>query len=248
MRLSSLVITAVLVCSLPLFAQHSAGGGSSTGGHSGGGFSGGGGSSSSSHSGSIGGSSGGSRNSSSGGVSSSSGRGGSGGTGSTHTSSGLSFSGRPSGGSFRSPERTGLNIRPNLLTPRGNEKMEEKPEKKGIFSFLHHKKPVAERANFINPRPRCRPGQQCFVRTGCQTKLAWKASYCGGFYDQYNWFNACQSLADQLARQREQMRTTNDAGASLRHHMLENQYRQCMMRNGVQPFSSYLFMSDLYYP
>jgi hypothetical protein len=244
MRLSSLVITAVLVCSLPLFAQHSAGGGSSSGGHSGGGFSGGGGSSSSSHSGSIGGSSSSSR--SSGGVSSSSGRGGSGGTGSSHTSSGLSFSARPSGGSFRSPERTGLNIRPSLLRPPVTEKIEEKPEKKGISSFLHHKKPVAEHANFINPRPRCRPGQQCFVRTGCQTKLAWNTSYCGGLYDQYNWFNACQSLADQLARQREQMRTTNDTGASLRYQMLADQYRQCRLLNARRPFSSYLFMS--YYP
>jgi hypothetical protein len=247
MRLSSLVIAAVLVCSLPLFAQHSAGGGSSTGGHSGGGFSGGGGSSGSSHSGSIGGSSSSSR-SAGGDVSSSSGRGGSSGPGSSHTSSGLSFSARPSGGSFRSPERTGLNIRPNLLRPPVTDKIEEKPEKKGVFSFLHHKKPVAERANFINPRPRCRPGQQCFVRTGCRTKLAWNASYCGGLYDQYDWFNACRSLADQLARQREQMRTTNDAGASLRYRMLQDQYRQCMMRNGVERFSSYLFMSDLYYP
>jgi hypothetical protein len=246
MRLSSLVIAAVLVCSLSLFAQHSAGGGGSfSGGHSGGGFSSGGGSSSSSHSGSVGGSSSSSR--SSGGVSSSSGRGGSGGTGSSHTSSGLSFSARPSG-SVRSPERTGLNIRPNLLMPRGNEKIEEKPEKKGIFSFLHHKKPVDEGATFINPRPHCRPGQQCFVRARCRTTSAWNASYCGGLYDQYDWFNACRSLADQLARQREQMRTTNDAGASLRYQMLENQYRQCMMRDGRQPFSSYVFMSDLYYP
>jgi hypothetical protein len=170
-----------------------------------------------------------------------------------HASSGRTSSERSfSGASFsehgvKDPERTGLNIRPGLLKPTVNEKIEEKPEKKGIFSFLHHKKPVPELGPF-NVQHRCRPGQQCFVRTRCQTTQAWNASYCGGFYDQYNWFNACRSLAEQLARQREQMRTTNDAGASLRQRMLENQYRQCMMRNGVGSFSSYLFMSDLYYP
>jgi len=256
MRLSSLVIAAVLLCSLALYGQHSSGGGggsSSGGGHSGGGFSGGS-SGGGSHSGSFGGSHG------SGSVSSSSGHGGSSGAGSAHSSSERTASGHTSSAQIsserissergvRDPERTGLNIRPSLLKPPVTEKVEERPEKKGIFSFLHHKNPAPKRANFISPRPRCRPGQKCFIRpTGCQTTLAWNASYCGGFYDQYYWFNACQSLADQLARQWEQMRITNDAGASLRYQMLENQYRQCMMRNGLTPFSSYLFMSDLEYP
>ena len=252
MRLSSLVIAAVLSCSLPLFvfAQRSSGGGSFGGGHSGGGASSGGGSSSASRGGSIGGSSSNSRGS--GGVSTSSGRSGSGGTGSSHISTAPSFSFSPrssSEGSFRGAKQTGLNIRPNLLKSPGNEKIEEKPEKKGIFSFLHHKKPLPERTSFIGPRPRCRVGQKCFTQpTRCQTTLAWNNSYCGGFYDQYAWFNACQSLADQMARQREQMGTTSDVGPSLRYQMLENQYRQCMMRNGSTPFSSYLFMSDLEYP
>ncbi len=244
MRLSSLVTTAVLLCSVALFAQHSAGSGGSSGGHSGSGASGGG-SSSVSHGSSSAGSH------SSGGVSSSGGHGGSGAGSPVHFSSArTSFAGSGVEHGVKDSKGTGLNIRPGLLRGPVAEKVEEKPEKKGIFSFLHHKKPAPqpERATFIAPRPHCRPGQPCFVRTGCQTKLAWYNSYCSGFYDQYYWFSACQSLADQLARQRQQMRTTNDPGVSLRYQMLEDQYRQCMMRNGTTPFSSYLFLSDLEYP
>ena len=244
MRLSSLVITTVLLCSVALFAQHSAGGGNSGGGHSGGGAWAGG-SSSVSHGPSS------ASSHSSGGVPSSSGHGGSSAVSSVHFSSARTSSvgaGFDRGG--KDAKGTGLNIRPGLLRGPVTEKVEEKPEKKGIFSFLHHKKPepLPERSKSIAPRPHCRPGQPCFVRTGCQTKLAWYNSYCSGFYDQYYWFSACQSLAVQLARQREQMRTTNDAGASLRYQMLEDQYRQCMMRNGTTQFSSYLFLSDLEYP
>jgi hypothetical protein len=238
MRLSSLVIATVLLLSVFLFAQHSSGGGgggsSSSGGHSGGGFSGGGGS----HGG------GGASSSSSGGRSSSVG-GGSALTSSERSVSERSFSER----SFKDPTRTGLNIRPGLWKPPVNEKVEGKPEKKSFFSFLHHKKPAPTRVNFINPRPRCKRGHNCLVQPVCPANSGWYwLSYCGAQYDQYYWFNACQALADQVYSERERMRTTADAGASLRYQRLLDQYHQCMRRYGMEPFSSYLFMSEVEYP
>ena len=250
MRLSSLVIATVLLFSVVLFAQHSSGGSgggsSSSGGHSGGGLSGGGSSGGGFHGGSSGG--GGSRG---GGASSSSSSGrsnsGSGGSarGSSEGFSERSFSVR----SFKDSTRTGLNVRPGLLKPPVNEKVEAKPEKKSLFAFLHRKKPAPARVSFINPRPRCKWGHNCVVQPVCPVNSGWYwLSYCGAQYDQYYWGNTCQALADQVAAERERMRTTADAGASLRYQMLMDQYHQCMRRYGTQPFSSYLFMSELEYP
>lgn len=176
MRLSSLCLVAVLVCSSAAFAQHSSGGGGSSGGS--GGSSGGG-----SHSSSSGGSSGGGSHSSY--------SGGSGSSASSHSSGGsVSRGGSVSHGSsvrasssgttsFRSdmresPSNTLHSIRePNA----GVRTKSEASGKKSFFSFLRHPfrkpeskpKPVADlrrRICFKGPCPVC-PTGQVGVRGGC---------------------------------------------------------------------------------
>jgi hypothetical protein len=245
MRLSVLVIAATLLVSASLPAQR--GGGASSGGsHSGGGNS-----AASSHSGSSG-SAGSSRGSVSSPSVSSGIRSSSSSAGRERSSSVRSSSERSSSRSERSPKdpaSTGLNIRPNLLKSPVSEKLEEKPEKKGVFSFLHHKKPAHEPEALINPRLHCKRGQSCGapVRSICQTGRVWNSSSCAQ-YDQYSWFNACRSLADQLALERERMRMSNDTGESVRYQMMLNQYHQCMSRYGAEPFSSYLFSDASFAP
>jgi hypothetical protein len=249
MRLSALVIAVFLVISITLLAEYSwgAGGNSSTGasssgGHSGGGSSGGGFSSAarsggSSHAGS------GSPGSTRGSISSSSSR------RSNSSTAGLGGSSLLAGRSPKDPASTGLNIRPNLLKAPVSEKLDEQPEKKGLFSFLHHKKPAPEPATFTNPRHHCKTGQICTgpVPVSCQTGRFWKTSSCAQ-YDQYSWFGACRALADELTTEQERMRLDNDPGESLRYQMLLNQYRQCMGRFGGAPFSSYLFSDASFAP
>ena len=253
MRLSSLVIAVatVLFLSVALWAQHSSGGGgggggaSSSGGHSGGGSSGGG-----FHGSSAGGSAG---SHFSGGRSSSSASGRSNSAGSGRTSPEGSLSERVSFGrtfsqqSFKGRVGTELNVRPNLLRPPINEKVEEKPEKRGFFSFLHHQKPAPAlaRAAWINPRFPCKKGQNCVLPPVCQTGFGWNSYSCGAFYDQYWWFNSCQALAYQLAAEQQLMAMAIDPGESVRYQMLMDQYQQCMSLYGADAFSSYLFMSAL---
>ncbi|MGB9195811.1 MAG: hypothetical protein WCB53_02670 [Terriglobales bacterium] len=242
MRLSSLVILiAALFLSFVLFAPTSSATGgsvSSSGGHSGGGSSSG--SSGMSHT-----SSGASHSSSSSSRSMASHANSA--RVASQNSAARSVPQLSSAGRVASPSPIGLNIRPNLLKSAPAEEPKETPEKKGIFSFLHHKKPEPElqRTNFVVPRFRCRHGQNCFTPTACRSSSAWNSSYCGVQYDQYYWFGACQALADQLAAGGNGMRS---AGDSLRYRMLREQYEQCMQRCGQGAFSSYLFMSQLDYP
>lgn len=232
MRLPALVIaTILLIPGVPL-AQRG-GGASSGGGHSGGNSGG------SAHGGSAG-STGSSRSSVSPSSYSSSGR-----RNVSNAAPTRSSSARSSSLSERSPKdpaQTGLNIRPNLFRPAVNEKVDEKPEKKGVFAFLHHKKPAPEPAARINPWFHCKKGQSCGVPTRrvCQTGRVWNSSSCSQ-YDRYSWFDACRSLSDQLDAERERLRLGTDPGGSLRYQSMLNQYRQCMNRYGAEPFSSYLF-------
>lgn len=230
MWLSGLIVVAILLSPASVLAQRGGGG------HSGGGFSGG-----SSAGSSHGGSSGTSGSSHSSGIASSSSsnwRSKSSSMGSDRSSSQRSSS--RSERSPKDPAATGLNIRPNLLRSPVTEKLEERPEKKGFFSFLHHKKPAPELAT--NPPFHCKKGQSCRlpIRPACQTGRVWNSSSCAQ-YDQYSWFDGCRALADQLAAERERMRLGGDSGASLRYQSMLNQYRQCMSRYGAEPFSSYLF-------
>ena len=105
--------------------------------------------------------------------------------------------------------------------------------------------PAPPRTAWVNPRFHCKTGQNCRIRRVCQTGFAWNSYACGGLYDQYWWFNGCQALADQVAAEQQLMGMTNDAGESMRYQMLANQYDACLSRYGGNPFSSYLFMSEL---
>jgi hypothetical protein len=246
MRLCALVIATILLISVSLLAQRGGGGASSAGGHSSG-------SSGGSFHGGSSGSPGSSRSSVTASPSAfpSSQRSNSSTTGSDRSSSEFSSerSSSLSNRSPRDPAGTGLNIRPNLLKSPVSEKADEKPEKKSVFSFLHHKKPTPEHATSTNPPFHCKWGRSCRipVRTVCQTGRVWNSSSCSQ-YDQYSWFDACRSLADQLAAERERMRLGNDPGESLRYQNMLNQYRQCTSRHGNAPFSSYLFSDASFVP
>ena len=244
MRLSGLAIAAILLISVSVPAQRGGGGTSSGAGHSGG----------SSGASSHGGSSVGSPGSPRGSVSSSSGYSSSGRSNSSSARSGRSSSERSSldrssseraERSPKDPAGTGLNIRPNLLKSPVSEKLEEKPEKKGVFSFLHHKKPEPPNTFLFQ----CKKGQSCAipVRAACSTGRVWNSSSCAQ-YDQYAWFNACRTLADQLAMERERMRFGGAPGESFRYQMVLNQYRQCVSRFGAAPFAAYLFNDPSFFP
>ena len=182
MRVSALVIATILLIPVSLIAQRGGGGVSSGAGHSSG-----------SSGGSFHGGSSGSPESSRSSVSASpsafpsSQRSNSSTRGSDRSSSGSSseryssLSGRsPSERSPKDAAGTGLNIRPNLLKSPVSEKVDEKPEKKSAFSFLHHRKPAPEHAISTNPPFHCKRGQSCRipVRTVCQTGRVWNSSSC----------------------------------------------------------------------
>jgi hypothetical protein len=128
-----------------------------------------------------------------------------------------------------------------------------KPEKKSFASFLRHpfKKsmPVAT-AEFKRPPcgkkpcPVCPPGESrngggaCgVVNNVCSSGQSFNGFACGTQY----WFDDCRALADQLAMQERQMREQNDPGQSLRYHLLQNQYEQCLSRFSLEPFGAYIF-------
>jgi hypothetical protein len=195
MRLSGLVVAAVLLISTSLSASHSGAGSGSSGGFSG----------SSSHA-------------NSGGYST---------AGSSHTGS----------ESSHSPVAAPSNGPSNSATASAS----SKPENRGFFSFFRHRKPAQpnQAELLIKPPLRCKKGQNCVPP--CQAGLALNGFACVAQSTPYWWFNNCRVLANELAAQREQMRTGIDRGASLRYQMLLNQYQQCMIRSRLVPFASYAF-------
>jgi len=238
MRLSALVSLAILFLSAALVAQHStSGGGSSSSGGYSGGYSGG------SSSGSF--HSGGSSSSGSYSGTSSSHASSTGNSGSSHNSGSVSSSG---GRTDRG--KTG----PSALRS-SNERARfsnEKPEKKGFFSFFRHRKPATKSAAFVPPI-RCRRGENCrictgtrtgacIVETSCAAGSVWNGISCG---PQYAWWSDCSDLANQLAAMRRQMRGRNDPGQSLMYRVLLSQYEGCLTRFGATSFSSYASLFDL---
>ena len=238
MRLSGLVMAAVLVHSTSLLAQHSsAGGGSSSGGssHSG--------SSSASYSGSSHASSvvGAASSRVSGTASAPAERSGSGNPGSSPARS-LNDSGR---------NGTNVGVRDPKFT--SGTKPDAKPEKKGFASFVRHSfkkmKPVAD---FKRPPCRrepcavCPPGAPRKGRGGCVASVTASVCQTGQFWNGFTcgteaWFDDCRALREQLAEQQRQMRGQNDPGPSLRYQQLKGQYYRCMERLGVYPFGAYTF-------
>jgi hypothetical protein len=227
MRLSGLVIAAILFVSTTLLAQHSSGGGggSSSGGSSGGGYSGG-----SSHGGSGGGYSG----SSSSHVSSG------GGSGSSHGSSSSSSAKSTGSSAVRSSNdsakaKSGVN-----------------PDKRSFASFLRHpfRKPQpVQNAEFKRPAPclkgpcpvcpsgQFRSGNSCVVATNaCAPGQSWNGFACGVPYR----FNDCSALANQLEAERRRMQGQSDPGQAVFYRMLQQQYESCLQRYGSSAFEGLL--------
>ncbi len=221
MRLSGLVIAAILLVPAIVLAQHSsAGGGASSGGSSsGGGYSGGYSSGGSSHgsSGSSGSSSGSSRSSSSGGSRSSA------------SSAGSHYSGG-------SPSHVaGKNAAASRLAPSSklaSTKENAAPEKRGFRSFLRHpfKKPAPVQTAEFKRRPCWK--EPCAV---CPSGRRWNGFACGV---QYRFNDDCRALADQLAGERVRMQAQDDPGEALLYRSLLQQYESCMARYGSHMFSN----------
>lgn len=229
MRLSGLVIAALLFFSTILPAQHSsaAGASSSSGSsHSSSGSSGSISGSSSSHASPVGGSD---RSLSA-----------------SRTSS--------AGGSSRKAGSTAVRstngVKANVGIPQKSPSS-SKPEKKSFASFLKHPfkkpRPVAD-----NKRPPCRkepcpvcpPGASrhgkgacgpVFVSNVCGAGQLWNGFTCG-----QAWLEDCRALEHELAAERQQMQGQVDPFQSLRYQRLQEQYDRCMARFGRNPFNAYL--------
>lgn len=234
MRRSALVTFAILFLSAALVAQHStAGGGLSSGGYSGGAsagsshnapsfaasYSG----SSSSHASSAG-NSGSARNS-----------------GSVSPSSLRTDRGKTGSSTVRSSDKNVCNETARLANA--------KPEKKGVFSFLRHKKPAPKSADFV-PAIRCKKGEncrictgarrgRCIVETSCPGGLVWNGFSCA---PQYAFSSECSGLANQLTSMRRQ--GLGDPGQSLMYRVLLSQYESCLGRFGMASLGSYPSLFD----
>lgn len=216
MRLSSLVIAAILLIP-PAFAQRSSsGGGASSAGSYHGGYSGGASSAGASRATSIGSS----RSSSS----------------SSASSAGSNQRGRSLSGSGSAP---------------ANGAAAKKAPDHSFASLFHHKKPepaptpVTQRM-FI---PRCRRGGNCgicpggsrnafgqcvYPTQGCVAGQVYNGFGCGSAY----YLSSCRNLASQLASM-DRWQNQNDPSWAWRRQLLLNQYQQCVMRYGADPFSLY---------
>jgi hypothetical protein len=80
----------------------------------------------------------------------------------------------------------------------------------------------------------CPPGQArgwkggCFAQVNaCQAGQSWNGFTCGvqGFLDD------CTTLARELVRQKQLMRSQHDYGQGLQYQWLMNRYQQCLMRS-----------------
>ncbi len=214
MRLSSLVVAAVLFVSATLLGQHTSGaGGSSSGGSSSG----------ASHSSYSGGSSSSASSASSHRSSSSASH-----IASTGAAgSRLSSSKLPSAKENATPEKKGFFS--SLRHPF------RKPVRRAEF-----RRP---RRCLREPCAVCPPGASsngkgaCVLASNvCPTGQFWNGFACGTQY----WFNDCRALADQLAAERQQIRGRNEPGQSLRHRLLQEQSEDCLMRSRL-PFGAYAF-------
>ena len=215
MRLSGLVVAAILLASVTLLAQHSSGGSSSGGSsHSGSGYSGGSSSSAASHV-----SSASSHNSSS---------------STAHVASTGAAAAHPSPSS-KMPS-TKENAAPEKKGSRSffHPFRKPKPVQSAAFKRPCLKEPcmVCPPGGLRNGKGACGP----LVVNACQLGQSWNGFACGA----QGWFSDCRSLAEQLAAMRQQMVGQVDAGQSLRYRLLQTQYEQCLRRFGSYPFSAYL--------
>lgn len=220
MRLSSLVVAAILLVSVTLLAQHASGGGGGGGGSSSGG----------SHGGSSGGS----------GFSASS-------TGS-HSFSGSASHVASAGSPSSRPSSTSSSSK--VSSAKQNASLAKKSSRSLLHPFRKpkpvqsaaFKRPAPCVKGFCTP---CSSGESrngkgaCVITSNaCSSGQAWNGFACGVPY----WSNDCEALAGQMADQRRQMEGQSDYGQALRLRRLQDQYDQCLRRFGSYPFfSAFLF-------
>lgn len=205
MRLSGLVIAAILLASVTLLAQHSSGGGSSSGGSSHGGYSGGG-SSASSASGHT------SSASASHIVSTS-----------AASRQPSSFSKSPPANEKASPEKK--NSR-SFLHPFRKPQPVQSVGSKRPAPCLKGKCPVCPPGGSRNGTGAC--GLSVVANNMCRGGQSWNGFACSTQY----WFNDCSALANQLAAQQRRMRGQSDPGQALVYRLLRQQYESCLARYG----------------
>jgi len=177
------------------------------------------------------------QHSSGGGFSGGSSHGGSGsvGGGSSHVSSGGgSGSARGSGSAPSSGRTNASNARAHA--PESG----AKPEKKGFFSSLWHKK-EPPKSSFCGGRESRNASGACL--SSAQTHSCPKGTVWTGFGNGYcttgYQFNECSALASQLAAQRRHMQGQSDPGQSLFNRLLSEQYQSCRSRNhGLWSYNS----------
>ncbi len=165
--------------------------------------------------------------SSSGGFSGGSSHGGSGagGGGSSHVSSG------GGSGSASSIGRTGQATAASNARAHAPESG-AKPEKKGFFSSLWHKKEPPQ-SSFCGGRESRNASGACLSSAqthSCPKGTVWTGfgnGYCGTGYH----FNDCSVLASQLAAQQRHMQGQSDPGQSLFYRLLSEQYQSCLGRS-----------------
>jgi hypothetical protein len=150
---------------------------------------------------------------------------GSGGGGSSHVSSGGGSGGASSNG------RTGGATAASNARAHALESV-AKPEKKGFFSFLWHKK-EPPKSSFCGGREGRNASGACLSSAqahSCPKGTVWTGfgnGYCTTGYQ----FNDCSALASQLAAQRRHMQGQSDPGQSLFYRLLSEQYQSCLSRS-----------------
>lgn len=214
MRLSGLVIAAILLISATLLAQHSSGGGgSSSGGSSHGGYSGGSASSASSASSHASSAS------------------------ALHVSS-TSAAGSHASSSSKLPPGKG-NAAPEKKSSRSFFHPFRKPQPVQNVQF---KRPVTclKAPCPVCPSGQFRGGNACGVATNaCASGQSWNGFACGAPYR----FDDCGALAAQLEAERRHLQGQSDPGQALYYRLLLQQYQSCLARSNSRAFGS-AFLAD----
>jgi hypothetical protein len=119
-----------------------------------------------------------------------------------------------------------------------------KPEKKGFFSSLWHKK-EPPKSSFCGARGSRSASGACLFPAqarSCPKGQVWTGFGNGFGCSQPYQFNDCSALANQLGAERLRMRGQSDPGAALFYRLLLEQYESCMSR-GPGAYGSWAYNS-----
>jgi hypothetical protein len=120
-----------------------------------------------------------------------------------------------------------------------------KPEKKGFFSSLLHKKEPPKSSFCGVGGSRSASGACLFPAQAhsCQKGQVWTGFGNGyGCSQPYQFFNDCSALANELAAEQLRMRGQSDPGAALFYRLRLQQYESCLAR-GRGAYDSWAYNS-----